>query len=56
MKPQSKVSFIGIQISYENYGSYTFKQNETLMDTPIFLGFVKLEISKLHMYETYFDE
>ena len=32
--------------SYENYDSYTFKQNEILMDKPIYLGFSVLEISK----------
>ena len=25
------------------------------MDKPIFLGFAVLELSKLHMYETYYD-
>ena len=25
------------------------------MDQPIYLGFAKLQISKLHMYETYYD-
>ena len=41
--------------SYENYDSYTFKQNEILMDKPIYLGFAVLELSKLHMYSTYYD-
>ena len=26
------------------------------MDQPIYLGFVVLELSKLHMYETYYDK
>ena len=26
------------------------------MDKPIYLGFAVLELSKLHMYETYFDK
>ena len=47
--------FNGIQKSYENYDSYTFKQNEVVMDKPIYLGFTVLELSKLHMYETYYD-
>ena len=46
------LTFNGIHKSYENYDSYTFKQNEILMDKPIYLGFSVLELSKLHMYET----
>ena len=55
VKQQSKLTFNGIHKSYENYYSYTFKQNEILMDKPIYLGFSVLELSKLHMYETYYD-
>ena len=50
-----KLTFNGIHKSYENYDSYTFKQNEILMDKPLYLGFSVLELSKLHMYETYYD-
>ena len=53
---QSKLTFNGIHKSYENYNSYTFKQNEVLMDKPIYLGFSVLELSKLLMYETYYDK
>ena len=38
IKQQSKLTFNGIHKSYENYNSYTFKQNEVLMDEPIYLG------------------
>ena len=38
-----------------NY-SYTFKQNEVLMDKPIYLGFSVLKLSKLLMYETQYDK
>ena len=31
------------------------KQNEVTMDKPIHVGFAILELSKLHMYETYYD-
>ena len=55
IKQQSKLTFNGVHKSYENCDSYTFKQNEVLMDKPIYLGFVVLELSKLHMYETYYD-
>ena len=53
---QSKLTFNGIHKSYANCDSYTFKQNEVLMDKPIYLGFSVLELSKLHMYETYYDK
>ena len=56
IKQQSKLTFNGIHKSYENCDSYTFRQNEVLMDKPIYLGFVVLELSKLHMYETYYDK
>ena len=52
IKQQSKLTFNGIQKSYENYDSYTFKKNEVVMDKAIYVGFAILELSKLHMYET----
>ena len=55
IKQQSKLTFNGIQKSYENYDSYTFKKNEIVMDKAIYVGFAILELSKLHMYETYYD-
>ena len=55
IKQQSKLTFNGIHKSYTNYSSYTFKQNEVTMDKPIYVGFAILELSKLHMYETYYD-
>ena len=56
MKQQSKLTFNGIHKSYENCDSYQFKKNELLMDKPIYLGFAVLKLSKLHMYETYYDK
>ena len=56
VKQQSKLTFNGIHKSYENCDSYTFKQNEVLMDKPIYLGFSVLELSKLLMYEKYYDK
>ena len=50
------MTFNGIHKSYENCDSYTFKQNEVLMDKPIYLGFSVLELNKLLMYETYYDK
>ena len=55
VKQQSKLTFNGIQKSYENYDSYTFRKNEVVMDKAIYVGFAILELSKLHMYETYYD-
>ena len=52
---QTKLTFHGIQKSYENYYSYTFKKNEVVMDKAIYVGFAILELIKLHMYETYYD-
>ena len=47
LKQQSELTFNGIHKSYETYDIYTFKQNEVLMDKPIYLGFSVLELSKL---------
>ena len=52
---QSKLTFNGIQKFCENYDSHTFKQNQVVMDNAIYVGFAILELSKLHMYETYYD-
>ena len=52
---QSKLTFNGIEKSYENYDNHTFKQNQVVMDKAIYVGFTILELSKLHMYETYYD-
>ena len=56
IKQQSKLSFNRIHKSFENCDSYTFQQNEVLMDNPIYLGFTVLELSKLLMYETFYDK
>ena len=50
------LTFNGIHKSYENCDTYTFKQNEVLMDKLIYLGFSVLELSKLLVYETCFDK
>ena len=56
VKQKSKLTFNGIHKSYENYDSFTFKQNEVLMDKPIYLGFSVSKSSKLLIYETYYDQ
>ena len=56
IKHQSKLTFNSIHKSYENCDSYTFKHIEVLKDKPIYLGFTVLKLSKLLMYETYYDK
>ena len=55
IKQQSKLTFNGIHKPYEKCDKYKFIQNEVRMDKPIYLGFTVLELSKLLMYETYYD-
>ena len=55
VKWQSKLTFNGINKCYEQYDSFTFEQNDVLMDKPICLGFSLLELSKLLMYETFYN-
>ena len=55
LKQQRKLTFNGIHKSFNNCDRYLFKEHEILMDKPIYLGFAILELSKLHMYETYYD-
>ena len=54
-KQQSKLVFNGIHKSYENCVNYTFKKKEIVMDKATYVGFTVFEISKLHMYQTYYD-
>ena len=56
IKQQPKLIFNGIHKSYENCDSYAFKQSEVLMDKPKYLGFSVLELSKLLIYEAYYDK
>ena len=52
---QSKLTIIGVHKHYTKYDSYAFKQNEVLMDKPIYLGFAIVELSIFLTYETYYD-
>ena len=47
IRQQFKLIFNRNQKSYENYDSYTFIQNEFLMDKPIYLGFDVLDLPKI---------
>ena len=55
IEQQSKITFNGFHKSYEICDSYLFRKSEVLMDEPNFLGSATLELSKLPMYETYYD-
>ena len=55
IKQLSKLTFKGIHKSYENYDSYTFKQNQVNIDKAIYVEFSRIKLSKLHTYETYYD-
>ena len=56
LRYQSRLDFQGVHKSYQDYDSYTFKTNVIKMERPIYLGFVFLELSKILMYETYYDK
>ena len=56
LKYQSRLDFNGIHKSYQDYDSYIFKSNVVKMEKPIYLGFCILELSRLLMYETYYDK
>ena len=56
IEDQSKLNFIGLNKSYTNYDSYIFEQNDVPMDKQIYSRFAVLELSKLLMYETLYDE
>ena len=47
IKQQPKITFNGIHESSQNCDSYTFKQNEVVMDKPIYFGFSVLNLRKL---------
>ena len=52
---QRNLTFNGIFKSFSSFDSYLEKEHEILKDKPIYLGFAILELSELHMYETYYD-
>ena len=53
---QSKLKFIAFQKSYDNYDSYTIKQNGILIGKPKFIGFTILDFLKLLVNETFSDK
>ena len=56
IKRQSKLSFKGIVDHYSKFRVYKFDKEKTVFDKPIYLGFTVLELSKLLMYEFYYNK
>ena len=56
IKRQSKLSFKGINMHYSMFSLYKFDKEKTVFETPIYLGFSVLELSKLLMYEFYYHK
>ena len=52
IKQQSKLLFNEIDKSDTNYDCYAFKQNEVVMETPVYIGLAALELSNVLTYET----
>ena len=55
IKRQSKLSFKGIVDHYSKFSVYKFDKEKSLFDKPIYLGFTVLELSKLSMYDFYYN-
>ena len=56
IKRQSKLSFKGIVDHYSKFSVYKFDKEKTVFDEPIYSGFTVLELSKLLMYEFYYNK
>ena len=56
IEKKTKLAFNGIPKQYISYNGDASKQNELLMIKPTYLGFAVLELKKLLLYETYYDE
>ena len=56
IKRQSKLGFKGIVDHYSKFSVYKFDKEKTVFVEPIYLGFTVLELSKLLMYEFYYNK
>ena len=48
----SKINFDGLK-SFKGFDVYSFKPKEVMFDTPFYLGFNNLKMSKVFTYETF---
>ena len=55
IKRQSKLSFKGIVDWYSVFSVYKFDKEKTVFDKPMYSGFTVLELSKLLIYEFYYN-
>ena len=53
---QSKVSFDDKIADYENFSLYSFNKESIKFTKPVYVGFSVLELSKLSMYDWYYDK
>ena len=53
---QSKLSFDDKIAEYEKFNLYSFNKETVKLTKPIYAGFCVLELSKLLMYEWYYDK
>ena len=53
---QSKLSFDDKVAEYEKFKLYSFNKETIKFTKPIYVGFCVLELSKLLMYEWYYDK
>jgi len=51
----AKPNFKNISLISDNISVIKLKRERALLNTPIYLGFVVLELSKYHMYDFHYD-
>ena len=56
LNPQSKISFDDKNADYEKFSLYSFTKESIKFTKPIHVGFSVLDLSKLLMYEWFYDK